>query len=149
MRKLRPKEFIHLTNFFFCLFFGGTTPVAYGSSQARDRIGAAAASLHHSHSNARSKPRLGPTPAHSSARSLTHWAGRGMEPASSQIIGSFLLSHHRNFRLPILNNHVWTLALNPGTQTPESIALIQTGYLKCWLEITEKSCIESPILPLI
>ena len=34
------------------------TPAAYGSSQARDQIGAAAAGLHHSHSNARSKPRL-------------------------------------------------------------------------------------------
>ena len=37
-------------------------PVAYGSSQARSRIGAAAASLHHSHSNAISEPRLQPTP---------------------------------------------------------------------------------------
>ena len=31
---------------FFCLF--RTTPTAYGSSQARDRIGAVAAGLHHS-----------------------------------------------------------------------------------------------------
>ena len=35
---------------------------AYGGSQARGRIGAVAAGLHHSHSNARSSPRLGPTP---------------------------------------------------------------------------------------
>jgi len=34
------------------------TPVADGISQARDQIGAAAASLHHSHSNARAKPHL-------------------------------------------------------------------------------------------
>ena len=33
-------------------------PAAYGSSQARGRIGATAASLHHSHSNARSEPYL-------------------------------------------------------------------------------------------
>ena len=33
---------------------GGATPAAYGSSQARDLIGAAAASLCHSHSHARS-----------------------------------------------------------------------------------------------
>ena len=35
---------------------------AYGSSQARGLIGAAAASLHHSHSNAGSEPHLKPTP---------------------------------------------------------------------------------------
>ena len=38
------------------------TPETYGGSQARGRIGAAAASLHHSHSNARSEPSLRPTP---------------------------------------------------------------------------------------
>ena len=37
-------------------------PTAYGGSQARGQIGAVAASLHHSHSNARSEPRLRPTP---------------------------------------------------------------------------------------
>ena len=42
--------------FFFCLF--RAAPVAYGSSQARGQIGAAAASLHHSHSNEGSEPHL-------------------------------------------------------------------------------------------
>ena len=37
-------------------------PVAYGSSQARGQTGAVAASLRHSHSNAKSEPRLWPTP---------------------------------------------------------------------------------------
>ena len=36
--------------------------VAYGSSQARGRIGAAATSLCHSHSNTRSEQCLQPTP---------------------------------------------------------------------------------------
>ena len=36
--------------------------MAYGSSQARDQIGATAAGLGHSHSNARSKPLLRHTP---------------------------------------------------------------------------------------
>ena len=36
--------------------------MAYGSFQAKGRIGAVAASLHHSHSNARSKLHLRPTP---------------------------------------------------------------------------------------
>ena len=35
---------------------------AYGRSRAQGRIGAAAASLHHSHSNTGSKPHLRPTP---------------------------------------------------------------------------------------
>ena len=46
--------------FFFLLF--RATRVACGSSLARGQIGAAAAGLHHSHSNAGSKPCLRPTP---------------------------------------------------------------------------------------
>ena len=34
----------------------------HGDSQARGLIGAVATGLHHSHSNARSKPHLPPTP---------------------------------------------------------------------------------------
>ena len=41
----------------FSLFFL-SSPIAYGSSQARSQIGATAAGLHHSHSNARSEPSL-------------------------------------------------------------------------------------------
>ena len=50
-----PLLIVYLAFFFF--FF-----LAYESSQARDWIGAVAASLHHSHSDARSEPRLRPTP---------------------------------------------------------------------------------------
>ena len=44
---------------FFCLFvcFRATTK-AYGSSQARGQIRAAAADLHHGHSNVGSKPHV-------------------------------------------------------------------------------------------
>ena len=45
----------------FCLF-SRAAPVAYGGSQARGPIGAAATGLHHSDSNAGSEPRLQPTP---------------------------------------------------------------------------------------
>ena len=45
----------------FSLLFRAT-PTPYRSSQARGQIGAAAASLLHSHSNSGSKPRLQPTP---------------------------------------------------------------------------------------
>ena len=54
----------------FCFFFRAT-PKGSGGSLARGRIGATAAALHHSHSN---------------ARSLTHWRRPGIEPASSWIL---------------------------------------------------------------
>ena len=49
---------------FLFLFFGlfGATPTAYGRSQARGQIRAAAASPHHNHNNTRSKTQLQPTP---------------------------------------------------------------------------------------
>ena len=44
---------------FFCLFgLFRAAPMAYGGSQAKGQIGAAAAGLHHSHSNAGSEPHL-------------------------------------------------------------------------------------------
>ena len=43
-------------------FFFRAAPVAYGGSQARGWIGTVATSLHQSHSNSRSEPRLRPTP---------------------------------------------------------------------------------------
>ena len=49
--------------FFFCLFaISWVAPVAYGGSQARGPIGAVAADLPLSHSNAVSEPSLQPTP---------------------------------------------------------------------------------------
>ena len=49
--------------FIYCLFaFSRAASVAYGGSQARGRIGAAATGLHHSHSYAGSEPSLRPTP---------------------------------------------------------------------------------------
>ena len=45
----------------FCFFLFRAAPEAYGGSQARGHIGAAAASLQHSHSNGGSKPCLPPT----------------------------------------------------------------------------------------
>ena len=39
-----------------------TALTTYGSSQARGQIGAVADGLHHSHSGARSNPRLQPIP---------------------------------------------------------------------------------------
>ena len=48
--------------FGFVCFLFRAAPAAYGGSQARGLIGAAAAGLHHSHSNSGSKPCLRATP---------------------------------------------------------------------------------------
>ena len=47
---------------FFVFCPSRAAPEAYGGSQARGRMGAIAAGLCHSHRNARSEPRLQPTP---------------------------------------------------------------------------------------
>ena len=59
--------------FLFCLF--RATPATYGGSQARGLIGATDASLHHSHSN---------------ARSLIHQARPGIEPTTSCFLVGFV-----------------------------------------------------------
>ena len=48
--------------FWSFVFFFRAASKAYGGSQARGLIGAVAASLDHSHSNAGSEPHLQPTP---------------------------------------------------------------------------------------
>ena len=62
-------------HFFFFFVFSRAAPAAYRDSQARGLIGAAAASVHHRHSN---------------ARSLTHWARPGIEPAASWFLVRFV-----------------------------------------------------------
>ena len=66
--------------------------MAYGSSQARGRIGSTAASPHHSHSNARSESHPTPqlTATCCTARSLTHWARPGIEPVSTWVLVGFV-----------------------------------------------------------
>ena len=58
--------------FFFFLFLFRAATVAYGGYQARGQIGAVAAGLYHSHSNARSEQHLQPIPQLTTATSLTH-----------------------------------------------------------------------------
>ena len=56
----KPESFTFSMEAWFFFFFFRAAPVAYGSSPARDLIGAAAAGLHHSHSNRGSEPCLQP-----------------------------------------------------------------------------------------
>ena len=87
---LSQKTYIKLCCDFFSLSFSlfRTTPVAYGSSQARGQIRDIAASVHHSHSNVGSEPCL--WPAHGNAGSLTHRARPGMELMFSGILVEFI-----------------------------------------------------------
>jgi len=57
-------DLLHMREVFYLILFFlfGAAPEAYGSSQVKGQIGAAAASLHHSHSNARFQPCLQSTP---------------------------------------------------------------------------------------
>ena len=67
-----PEPQIFLLLLFFLPFLG-PLPMAYGGSQARGLIRAVATSLHQSHSNSGSEPRLRPTPQlTANAGSLTH-----------------------------------------------------------------------------
>ena len=61
---------VSLSAFFFRVIL-----VAHGGSQARGRIGATTASLHHSHSN---------------TGSLTHWVRPGIKPVSSWMLVRFV-----------------------------------------------------------
>ena len=71
---------------YFFIFFRAALE-AYGGSQARGRIEAVAASLHHHHSNARSESCLQPTTTgDSNAGFLTHWAKPGIEPTTSRFL---------------------------------------------------------------
>ena len=73
--------FYQVILFYFILLFWAA-PTAYGNSQVRGRIRAAAAGLHHGHSNARSEPHLRPTPP------LT--ATPGIESATSWFLIGFV-----------------------------------------------------------
>ena len=67
--------YVEVFFFFFFLLFRAEPAAACRNSQARDGIRAAAAGLHHSHSN---------------TGSLTHWTRPGVKPASSKILVGFL-----------------------------------------------------------
>ena len=79
-RCVQPHPWRRMRDFFFPF---RAAPAAYGGSQARGRIGAAAAGLCQSHSNAGSELHLWPMrrEARGHAGSLTHSGRPGIEPA--------------------------------------------------------------------
>ena len=89
-RNLLVRHLVCKLNVYFCLCcLFRAVPMAYGSSQARGRIRAVAASLYHNHSKARSEPHLQPTP--QLTEFLTHWVRPEIERTPS-----WLLSHDGN-----------------------------------------------------
>ena len=55
-------KFMYLFTYLLICHLFRASPTAYGISQARGRLGAVAAGLHHSHSSVGSKPHLRTTP---------------------------------------------------------------------------------------
>ena len=97
--------FIFYFYFFACF---RASPAAYGSSQARVWIGAAAAGVCHSHSNAGSELlSVNYTTAHGNTGSLTHWVRPGVELASSWI----LVGAQWELLYLLLNQHLMFLLL--------------------------------------
>ena len=86
-------KIITIFSFFFFFFYPRAASVAYGSSQARDHIGAAAAGLYHSCKQCEIQATMSViyTRAHGKVGSLTHWARPGIEPASPQILVGFII----------------------------------------------------------
>ena len=83
--------------------------MAYGGSRARGRIGAAGASLQHSHSSSESEPRLRPTPQlRTGQRQTLNPMRPGVEPTSSWIQVRFV-SRAPHQKLP--TGHSWLSCL--------------------------------------
>ena len=107
-------HFFLFLKWFSSFFLFRATPVAYVSSRARGWIGAAAASLRHSHNNVRSAIY---TTACGNAGSLTRWVGLGIEPASSGTVCQVLnsLSHNGNSQVSLFKYpSSWRSFMDPG-----------------------------------
>ena len=79
-------------SFLFFFFFFRSAPMTYGCSQAMGQMRAAAADLHHSHSNQCTIQAASSTytAAHGNARPLTQWVKPGFKPTTSWILVGFV-----------------------------------------------------------
>ena len=114
-------------------YFFRATSMAYGSSQARGRVGAVAASLRHSHIWATSETYAA---ACNNARSWTRWARPGIEPTSSWILVGFLTHWATEATPPSLPNpapaHLCELSLSLEDVLP-LLVLVFTSVFACAL----------------
>ena len=82
-----------------------STVTAYGSSQARGRMGATAASIYHSHGNARSKPRLWPTPQLKATLDLYKPLGKARERTRILMDPSWISYPWATMGTPVISIH--------------------------------------------
>ena len=109
-RCVQGSQLITLFYLFVCLVsFFRATPVAHGGSQARGWIRAAAASLHHSHSNVGSQPCLRLTPGLTARPDPSPTEqGQGLNSSPhGYSLGSLPLNHN--------GNYYFSLCLAPST----------------------------------
>ena len=103
---------------YFCL--SKAVSMEYGSSLVRSKIGAAAAGLCHSHSNCQIQAAsVTYTAACSKPRSLTHWAGPEIKPASSRILVGFVINYPEGHSLSLIE----TTHLMSGLSEAKSFCL--------------------------
>ena len=94
---------VSLCLFYFSFLFFMITPEAYESSHGRWQIEAAAAGLHHSHSDTGSQsPSVTYTEAYGDTGSLTHWTRPGIKPVSSWIPVRFVTTEPQR-ELPLVS----------------------------------------------
>ena len=112
----------------FLLLTLRAAPTAYGGSQARGQKGTAAASLHHSHRNARSEPLSATyTTAHGNTGSLTHRVRPGIKPEFSWMLVIRFLWAPRGTSQTVYFRYVqftvWQLYLNKAINTHKRYSL--------------------------
>ena len=88
--------------FFFFFFLFKVIPAAYGDSQVRGQIGATAASLCHSQSNAGSKPHLWPKPSSQQGRILNPLS-KAKDQTNNLMVPSWTHFCCTTMRTPIVN----------------------------------------------
>ena len=121
--------------FLVCRLFRAM-PAAYGSSQARGLIGAAAAGLQHSHhSNAVIWTASSTyTTAHHNAGSLTHWGSPRIEPSSSWILVGFFTAEPQWELPPHLSVSGFTPLFWLNSLPMTSLERAKDTFLESWAE---------------
>ena len=141
LNRLKKRKYFLLFSFFLSFFFFffllfRAAPTVYASFQGRSWIGAAAAGLYHSHSNARS---ANYTIAHGNARS--HWVRSGTKPTSSWILVIFV-STAPQWELPLHLQHMELprLGIELERQLPATATAMQDPSHDCNQHHSSQQC---------